>query len=240
MASQKTMSRFARWHIWLAWLTGIPILMWTLTGLVMVAKPIEEVRGNHLRIERTEPSLPTNNGITIDLAPAVRKPVKEITATMWRGAPVTRITFMDGSMERFDAMGRRMPALDEPEIRAIVAEQIVGGDRIETLTFFDADEVPQDFRRPSPVWQARLADGTHVYIGAQSGEVEAVRTRWWRVFDVMWGLHIMDLQTREDTHHPTLIVFAVLALLGSLFGTVLMFRRRKARVKVPRKAATHA
>ncbi len=45
MALQRVMQRFARWHIWLGWLVGFPILMWTVTGLVMVAKPVEEVRG---------------------------------------------------------------------------------------------------------------------------------------------------------------------------------------------------
>ena len=58
-----------------------------------------------------------------------------------------------------------------------------------------------------------------------------MRTRWWRFYDFFWGLHIMDLQTREDSHHPILIVFAVLALVGSLLGTTLLFRRRKARVQ---------
>ena len=76
-----------------------------------------------------------------------------------------------------------------------------------------------------PVWQVRLADGTHVYVGRDSGEIEAVRTRWWRVFDFMWGLHIMDLQTREDTHHPILVLFAALASIGSVLGCVLMIRK---------------
>ena len=44
------MLRFAKWHIWLGWLVGIPILMWMASGLFMAARPIEEVRGNHLRI----------------------------------------------------------------------------------------------------------------------------------------------------------------------------------------------
>jgi nitrate reductase gamma subunit len=45
----------------------------------------------------------------------------------------------------------------------------------------------------------------------------------------MWGLHIMDLQTREDSHNPFVIVFGSLALLGALLGTALLFRRRKVR-----------
>jgi hypothetical protein len=101
---------------------------------------------------------------------------------------------------------------------------------------FNTNNVPFDFRRPLPVWQIALENGAHVYVGRDSGAIEAVRTRWWRWFDIMWGLHIMDLSEREDTSHPILIVFAALALLGSLFGSVLMFRRRKARIKVPKAA----
>ncbi|HYC95567.1 MAG TPA: hypothetical protein VEB39_07705, partial [Sphingomicrobium sp.] len=41
-------SRLRRWHVWLGWLVGLPFLFWTVSGLVMVAKPIEEVRGEHL------------------------------------------------------------------------------------------------------------------------------------------------------------------------------------------------
>ena len=43
------MLRFARWHIWLGWLVGFPILMWTITGLVMIVRPIEGVRGDELQ-----------------------------------------------------------------------------------------------------------------------------------------------------------------------------------------------
>ena len=96
---------------------------------------------------------------------------------------------------------------------------------------FAADDPPFDFRRPIAVWRAEYEDGTRVYIGRDTGEVLAVRTRFWRVFDFMWGLHIMDLQTREDTSHPVLIIFAALAALGSLLGIVLLFRRRKARIR---------
>ena len=102
-----------------------------------------------------------------------------------------------------------------------------------STTQYAAADVPFDFRRPLPVWQVALADGTHVYIGTETGQIEAVRTRWWRVFDFMWGLHIMDLQTREDTHHPVLVFFAALAGIGAMFGCILMFRRRRARTSVP-------
>jgi hypothetical protein len=100
---------------------------------------------------------------------------------------------------------------------------------VERVTLFPADRTPFDFRRPLAVWQVALADGTNVYVGRDTGAIEAVRTRWWRAFDLAWGLHIMDLSEREDTSHPVLIIFAALSLTGALIGCALMFRRRKAR-----------
>ena len=114
-----------------------------------------------------------------------------------------------------------------------MAGRIIGGDKVERVTLFPADKTPFDFRRPLAVWQVALEDGTNLYVGRDTGNIEAVRTRWWRAFDLAWGLHIMDLSEREDTSHPVLILFAAISLAGALIGCVLMFRRRKARVTAP-------
>ena len=221
------MLRFAKWHIWLGWLVGIPILMWMASGLFMAARPIEEVRGNHLRIAPDQPAvaLPSN------VVPEIDQPLKEMRAFMQDGRAVMMLTAMDGSITRIDMEGRTsLPAVDEAQARSIVAEQIVGGGNVSSARLFEANNVPFDFRRPLPVWQVVLDEGTHVYVGRDTGQIEAVRTRWWRAFDFMWGLHIMDLRTREDTSHPILILFAALGVFASILGCILMFRRRKARI----------
>ena len=231
MARPLWMQRFAQWHIWLGWLVGVPVLMWTLTGLVMVIKPIEEVRGNHLRVEVEEPALPPDTNIAVALPDDPARPVQSVTTTMQGGRAVTSITYTDGALERFSADGEQLAPLTDVEARVLVSQQIKGGDKVKSVTGFKADSVPFDFRRPMDVWQVALEDGTHVYVGQQTAKIEAVRTEWWRTFDFMWGLHIMDLQTREDTSHPILILFAILGVIGSLLGCILMFRRRKAKVK---------
>jgi hypothetical protein len=38
----------------------------------------------------------------------------------------------------------------------------------------------------------------------------------------MWGLHIMDLETREDAHNPLLIGFGIVSLLTILLAFVLL------------------
>lgn len=230
MGNQSVMQRFAKWHIWLGWLVGFPILMWTVTGLVMVIKPIEEVRGNHLRKEVPERALPADTRIAVSLPAESTRPVRSVTTQVERGETITRIAYMDGTTARFRPDGSAMGPLSDVEARLIVAEGIEGGDKVARTERFAAANVPFDFRRPMPVWQVVLVDGTHVYVGTETGRIEAVRTRWWRAFDVAWGLHIMDLQTREDTSHPILILFAILSVIGAMFGSILMFRRRKARV----------
>jgi hypothetical protein len=221
-----SMRSLAKWHIWLGWLVGVPITVWLATGLVMVARPIEEVRGNHLR--RETPASPLVLPGSSLAAPEAE--LKEMRVTMQDGRAVAILTGLDGTTRRVDfASGTALPPLDAAAARALVAARIVGGDQVERVRLFPANRTPFDFRRPVAVWQVALADGTNIYVGRDTGEIEAVRTRWWRAFDLAWGLHIMDLSEREDTSHPVLILFAALSLTGALIGCVLMFRRRKAR-----------
>lgn len=228
----RMMRRFAKWHIWLGWLTGVPLVLWCLSGLVMVARPIEEVRGDHLRRDTAPTALPAGTDIAIRLPGDPARPVVAAMTRVEQGRVITRLTYADKRVERFDESGRKLAPFSDVEARLLVAKRVVGGDKVREVRLTDAGNPPLDFRQPIAAWQLILADGTHVYVGRDSGEIAALRTRWWRVFDVMWGLHIMDLQTREDTHHPILILFAVLALIGSVLGTTLLFRRRKARVVV--------
>lgn len=225
-----TMRKLAKWHIWLGWLVGVPIAMWLATGLFMVARPIEDVRGDQLKRAVAAEVL----AIPGSTLAAPEAELAEMRVMMQDGRAVAILTGLDGATQRVDfASGKPLPALDAAAARALVAERIVGGDKVRSVTLFTAENAPFDFRRPLAAWQVALEDGTNVYVGRDTGAIEAVRTRWWRWFDFAWGLHIMDLSEREDTSHPVLIIFAALSLTGALIGCVLMFRRRRARVAVP-------
>lgn len=227
MGHQKIMRRFAKWHIWLGWLVGVPVLMWTVTGLIMVWHPIEYVRGNHLTAEM--PPIETQALVM----PRLNGPVRSVTLESLPDGPGWIVVEENGARFRYSPEDGRLynPVL-ETDAREIAEAAYAGDAELETVTYFPADTAPMDLRTPVNSWQARFADDTHVYIHAQTGEVLALRSGWWRVFDFVWGLHIMDLETREDTSHPILIIFAALGVAGSLLGCILMFRRRKAKVKV--------
>jgi hypothetical protein len=238
MARKLWMQRFAKWHIWLGWLVGVPMVLWTVTGLLMVIKPIDEVRGAHLRKDVEQAALPADTQIAVVLPQDNSRPVQSVTTTMMRGQPVTTLAYADGTMERYDAAGAPLAPVSEVEARLIVAQGIIGGGAVSDATRYDAENVPFDFRRPINVWRVVLDDDTYVYVNSDTGAIEAVRTPWWRFFDILFGLHVMDLETREPGPNPWILVFSTLAIIGAVLGCTLMFRRRKARVKVPKAGVT--
>jgi len=228
----KTYRQLHRWHIWLGWLIGVPLILWTASGLFMVLKPIEAVRGENLRAEPAAlvaaEALPT-----IDPAQGVLKSLRLVATTQgsqW-------IVEQGEATTRFDSRsGKKLAAVDEAEARAIVEKAIVANLPITAMTRFAAADAPGDFRRSRPAWQAKLSDGTHAYVDADSGELLAVRTPFWRAYDFMWGIHIMDLETREDFNNPVLKIFAALALLSLLlaFPMLIIRQRRISRNRSPR------
>jgi uncharacterized iron-regulated membrane protein len=225
MAFSRMMLRFARWHIWLGWAVGLPILMWAVTGLWMVARPIEEVRGEHLRAEDAaiDPAgiaFPQNIG----------EPVHEARLVAQPDGPAWIITAADGRRWRYSArFGTATPPVVQDEARRIAEAAYAGKARLAGVSYLPAGEAPTDARASAAVWQARFADGTRVYIDDATGEVLALRTGQWRLYDFLYGLHIMDPQAHEDAHNPFAIAFAALAVIGATLGCVLLFRRRKAR-----------
>jgi hypothetical protein len=218
------MRLLARWHIRLGWVVAVPLLLWTISGLFMVLRPMEHVRGEDRRIEAPPQVLPAG---TFPFAGAAGPAATKYEIAMRDGVPTALVTYANGQTALFAlADGRRLSPIDAAAAGRIVAKQVTDA-QINAVKLFEAFEVPIDFRREMPVWQVALRDGTHVYVGRDTARIEAVRTRWWRWFDLMWGLHIMDLGAREDTAHPLLQISAALGLIGVLMGTVLLFRRRR-------------
>lgn len=222
------MQRFARWHIWLGWLVGFPILMWCITGLVMAARPLEEVRGEHLQQEEPRRSV---DPATL-VFPDVGEPVTSARLVTQELGPVWVIETADGAVNRYSAEnGGLFPPLSEADAREVADKAYAGDGAFAGIAFFPAEDEPLELRRGRSSFRVEYADGTRVYVDDVTGEVLAFRTGWWRTYDFMYGLHIMNLQTRSGAHSLFMVVFSSLAVLGALLGCVLMFRRRKARVK---------
>jgi hypothetical protein len=216
----------ARTHIWLGWLVGVPLLLWTATGLFMVARPIEELRGVHLKAE----ALPLDlaGPIVVPAFPPDHGTPLSVRLEQQGNGPVWIATFEHGHEMRAAARdGRWLPNVSEAEARATALRWYKPESAILSVKHTPANAPPLDLRRERPAWGVIFADGAHVYVDADTGSLLAIRSGQWRAFDFMWGLHIMDLQTREDSSHPALISFAALAVFSVLVGLILLFKRRR-------------
>ena len=67
----------------------------------------------------------------------------------------------------------------------------------------------------------------NVYLDPYSKEVVAIRSNQWRIWDFMWGIHIMDWNERDNIGNIFLKVFSILALLSALSGIYLFFVTNK-------------
>ncbi|WP_205479033.1 PepSY domain-containing protein [Sphingomonas arenae] len=224
----KVRQTLRRWHIWLGWLVGIPMLFWTVSGVIMVWKPIEEVRGSDLLADPPPARLTAPPVVPPQVAGL---PVERLALEPRADGPRWVIALAGGPKRLADPLtGRLLPALGPSDAAREVTSRYRGRASVATVRRTSADAPPLDLRRPVATWAVEMTDGTRFYVDAATGEILARRTRWWRIYDWMWGLHIMDLDTREDTHNPWVLGFGLAALFTSflaLFLLPLSVRRRR-------------
>ncbi|WP_448582009.1 hypothetical protein [Thermaurantiacus sp.] len=224
-----------RTHIWLGWLVGGQLMLWTLSGLVMTAMPIGEVRGEHLRAPPAPSSLAGLDGLLPPEAFLTRAGpgADSLVLRMLGGRPVFELREGNEAVALFDARSGAPIRLDSQAIAALARAAHAKKARIAHVSRVPEGAPPLEFRRKSPAWAVRFDDdeGATFYLHAVSGELLAVRTDRWRLFDLMWGLHIMDWRGREDFNHPLLVGAAAAASAGVFGGLLLLLlrlRRRRA------------
>jgi hypothetical protein len=202
-------------------------LLWVVSGLIMVARPIEEVRGAGLLRDPQPIRL-----VGPPISPLVAGvPLSSLTLEERAAGPRWVIKLPDGKTRIADpTTGLLLPALSASDATREVEARYTGKAKVQSVTRTSADNPPLDLRRPIDAWKIEMDDGTRFYVDSSTGQIAATRTRWWRFYDLMWGLHIMDPQTREDTHNPFVIGFGIIALAMAVLGTIVLpmtIRRRK-------------
>jgi hypothetical protein len=202
-------TRTVRWlHLWTGMIVSIQIILWVASGLAMVARPIEVVRGDDRR--KPVPLLSVPAG----LPPLERIELLELGQLL--GRPEWKLT---------DAKGKRLldaatgaPIAITPATADAIARAGTSLTGPAWVTPADPANPPADWRQNQRV-AVELADETRVY-GTTQGEIGAIRTPWWRFFDLFWGLHIMDWTERVNSHHPLIITATILSMAVVMTGAL--------------------
>ena len=216
-------------HQWLALLFGLQLLVWSLTGLYMVAIHIDIIHGDHLVREQSRPSVSASL-LTDPLAAAALAGARSVRLTTVRGRPA----YVLDESRVVDAMtAEPLAKPTEAEVGATATALYTGDEAIISSRLLT--DIPGEIRgRKPPLWRVEFDHWNKptFYISPITGELVTRRHELWRIFDFAWMLHIMDYETRDNVNNWLLILFSAGALLTMLTGAWMLVyafpKRRKA------------
>jgi|TARA_B100000287_G_scaffold56089_1_gene49276 hypothetical protein len=206
-------------HKYLSFFISLQLFLWTISGIYFAFNKIELVRGEQYRL--TE-SFPVNfNEVNFS-----RSDVYQIKAIKRLDEIIFVVNASKGT-EYLNALGTPVSKLSKSEVFEIVSSS-------STLEPIDLEEISEsskgsEFRgRDLPLYKVTSLNDKdkkiNLYLNVFSGEITAVRSLQWRIWDLMWGFHIMDWQTRDKINNIFLKIFSILALVSSISGILLFFR----------------
>jgi len=150
---------------------------------------------------------------------------KSIRVVSRLNTPILILQAANGT-QYLDQSGMPLAQMSSDEAQAVITSQT----RLQALQVEIVTEVEpgDEFRgRPLPLYRviSEDLDGTrfNVYVNPFSGEITAVRSTRWRIWDFMWGLHIMDWQERDNIDNLPMKLFSILALISAISGIWLFF-----------------
>ena len=191
-------------HRYLSIFIAIQLLLWTVSGIYFAFNKIEMVRGEQYRLP-----LETEYRIFKRLG-------QEIIETNENGLK-TYLTHPD-----------KLPVKNlSPEEAITIAKQKISLIPIE-VSLIEKEERGVEYRgRRLPIYKISTdtKDDINIYLDPITGDIAAIRSDSWRAWDLLWALHIMDYQDRDNINNILLKIFSVLALISSITGIILFFKK---------------
>ena len=213
-----------RVHKWLALFVGIQAVIWTATGMYMVAVHIDTIHGDHL-VHR-----PVSSPVALEafVSPATLVTTdpnaREVRLQRLLDRPVWRVESRDGAYLVDAASGQREPSLTEAQVREVASRLYTGKPEIVSVRLMTEAPLEMQSRKP-PYWRVEFEGWNQptLYISPKTGDLVSRRHNLWRIFDFVWMMHIMDYDERTDVNNPLLRVATWSAVLMAFAGAWLLF-----------------
>lgn len=225
---RKSAAAALRLHKWLGLAIGVQMVFWLASGLYMVVVDIDFIHGDPL-VKNMQPTLDPDHrpGVSLARLRADYPLASEITLKPLLGQPVYVITTPHERLLVDAQSGATLSPLDEDAARAIAAHHYNGEAPIAAARLLTSAP-PMEIRgRALPLWRIDFDDrlATSFYIDPMNGALVTRRHGFWRLFDVMWMLHIMDYRERDEIHHALLWIAQTAGFLLFLSGAWVLAHR---------------
>ena len=206
-------------HKYLSFFISLQLLLWTVSGIYFAFNKIELVRGEQYR-KQVEQSINLGDfdfeiPNTTDVS--IQKRLGENIA----------VIKVDGTTKYLNRSGESISKLTESEaMNLVISNTTLSPVLVEEIV---NERSGSEYRgRSLPIYKVESKTNKgldiNVYLNVYSGEVLAIRSNQWRIWDLMWGLHIMDWKERDNISNILLKIFSILALVSSVTGVMLFFK----------------
>ena len=197
--------KFTRnFHRYLSIFVSIQLLLWTVSGIYFAYNKIELVRGEQYRLpNEIEYRIFDRLGLTLI---ETNKDGKKSYQTYPERESIKPLTKQEALL-----ITSQKTTLNPLE--AILIEDVKPG---------------SEYRGALPAYKVKTdsKDKINVYVGYMTGDISSIRSDSWRIWDLMWSLHIMDYRERDNINNILLKFLSVLALITSLSGITLFFIKK--------------
>jgi hypothetical protein len=191
-------------HRYLSIFVSIQLLLWTISGIYFAYNKIELVRGEQYR-------LPKNVEYRI-----FDRLGTSIIETIEYGEKSYK-TYPDGNLIK--------PLTKEQAIKITAQKTTLNPLEVSLVTELYPGA---EYRGSLPVYKVKTdtKDDINVYVGYMTGDIGSIRSDSWRIWDLMWSLHIMDYRERDNINNVLLRILSILALVTSISGITLFFVKK--------------
>ncbi|RCL43590.1 MAG: hypothetical protein DBW93_03365 [SAR86 cluster bacterium] len=207
-------------HKYLSLFISLQLLLWTASGIYFAYNKIENVRGEQYR-EQTS--------FSVDLS-KINFEVEDISTLSFANRLNERVVVIRDTQGKkyFDFDGNLIDKISfEDALKVVKTKTNLSPLLVEEVT--EAKKRAEYRGRDLPIYRVvsknKKNEEINVYVNPYSGDISAVRSTQWRIWDLLWGFHIMDWQDRDNIGNIFLKIFSVLALLSAITGIVLFFKK---------------
>ena len=192
-------------HRYLSIFVSIQLLLWTISGIYFAYNKIELVRGEQYRL-----------------------PV-DVEYRIFDRLGVSIIEKNDNGNKTYETYpdGAKVEPLTKDEA-LLIASKKTSLNPIDGILINETYKGAEFRGRDLPIFkvQTDTEDNINIYINPLTGDISAIRSDSWRLWDLFWALHIMDYQDRDNINNLLLKILSILALMTSISGIVLFFIKK--------------
>lgn len=220
---------FLRWmHKWVGLILGLQFVLWTFSGGVMALLDHHKVSADAAVQPQPDVSLPANLLSLPDVATAAGAPVLKLQLKPLFDRYVYEATTPAG-VRLIDAVSGRRLDVDAARAKILAVAAYSGFEPVTSVTRVDKTTL-ETRKFALPAWRVGFADKDHtaLFVSAETGEVLGAKNDTWRLWDVVWMIHIMDYTERNSFNHPLIITVATGVAWLAITGLILLVRSFRA------------